>query len=87
MELQGGRLGIVLSAENDCVEIEIRDTGHGISAGNLDKIFQPYFSTKETGTGLGLAIAKRIIADHNGKLRVDSTENEGTIFTIRLPRA
>ncbi|MGI8669274.1 MAG: sensor histidine kinase [Aridibacter sp.] len=85
MEKDGGNLNIILSSEKNCVKIEIKDTGNGIAEANLNKIFQPYFSTKETGTGLGLAIAKKIIDDHNGKIEVESEENVGTTFEVRLP--
>ena len=51
----------------------------------LDRIFEPYFSTKEVGTGLGLSIAKKIIEDHTGKIEVSSNKNAGTKITIFLP--
>jgi signal transduction histidine kinase len=87
MESSGGNLNVTISAFDDYVKIEIKDTGCGISDENLDKIFEPYFSTKETGTGLGLAIVKKIIEDHNGTIDVESHLNEGTKFTVRLPKA
>jgi signal transduction histidine kinase len=65
--------------------IRVRDTGPGIPAAHLDKVFQPFFSTKEEGTGLGLSIAQRIISDHHGRLEVTSIENRGTTFIITLP--
>jgi signal transduction histidine kinase len=86
MENTGGNLNIILSSENNCVKIEVKDTGNGIPEANLEKIFEPYFSTKETGTGLGLAIVKRIVDDHNGKIEVESEENVGTTFVVELPR-
>lgn len=86
MEGSGGNLSVTISSVEDQVQIEIKDTGVGISAENLDKIFEPYFSTKETGTGLGLAIVKKIIDDHNGIIEVESKENEETVFTVKLPR-
>jgi signal transduction histidine kinase len=67
--------------------IEIMDSGPGIPAENIPKIFQPYFSTKEKGTGLGLSIAHRIVSDHKGKIGVTSQSGKGTTFTIKLPRA
>ncbi len=85
MEKNGGNLNVILSTFKDSVKIEVKDTGDGIPAENLEKIFQPYFSTKETGTGLGLAIAKRIVDDHNGKIEVESEENVGTTFTVEFP--
>ena len=61
------------------------DTGPGIPESIQDKIFQPFFSTKEEGTGLGLSIATRIIEDHGGRLDLESNENEGATFIITLP--
>ena len=66
--------------------IEISDTGSGIPSENLSKIFEPYFSTKETGTGLGLAIVQKIVEVHGGTIEVESKEGEGTKFTVKLPR-
>jgi signal transduction histidine kinase len=85
MQTTGGNLNVTISPEADFVKIEISDTGNGITEENLSKIFEPYFSTKETGTGLGLAIVKKIIDDHNGTIEVESASNEGTKFTVRLP--
>lgn len=87
MENNGGKLGIVLSTENEWVNVEVKDTGHGIPRENIGKIFQPYFSTKETGTGLGLAIVKRIVDDHTGEIHVESEEDKGTTFIVKLPKA
>ena len=85
MEKKGGKLNVIISPETDFVKIEISDTGCGITEENLSKIFEPYFSTKETGTGLGLAIVKKIIDDHNGTIDVESASNEGTKFTVKIP--
>ncbi len=71
--------------KDNTVEIQISDTGHGISAPDIDKIFEPYFSTKDTGTGLGLTIVYKIIREHGGSLKVDSVDGKGTTFTIILP--
>jgi signal transduction histidine kinase len=86
MGTDGGKLNVTISPDGDSVAIEIADTGGGIPAENLDKIFEPYFSTKETGTGLGLAIVKKIVDDHNGTIDVESHLNEGTKFTVKLPK-
>lgn len=86
MEKDGGKLNVILSAEENNVKIEVKDTGIGIPTANLEKIFEPYFSTKETGTGLGLAIVKRIVDDHNGNISVESEENVGTDFIVELPK-
>ncbi len=89
MESGGGRLSIKISPDSDgkYVNFEISDTGNGIPAENLSKIFEPYFSTKETGTGLGLAIVHKIVEIHNGTIEVESKEGGGTKFTVKLPRA
>jgi signal transduction histidine kinase len=84
---EGGSLTATIEAENGRVRIEVADTGAGISPENLDKIFEPYFSTKETGTGLGLAIVKRVVEEHNGTISVASKLGEGTTFTVTLPKA
>lgn len=87
MESTGGKLDIKIAPENASVKIEIADTGKGISEESVSKIFEPYFSTKETGTGLGLAIVQKVIDVHNGTITVESTLDEGTNFTVRLPKA
>jgi len=69
------------------VRIRIRDEGCGISSENLEKIFDPYFTTKETGSGLGLTTVRSIVRKHNGCIRVDSELGEGTIFSVYLPAA
>ena len=87
MSKDGGKLNVTIVPNDEAVKIEIADTGGGIPAENIDKIFEPYFSTKETGTGLGLAIVKKIVDDHHGTITVESKLNEGTKFTVRLPKA
>ncbi len=72
-------------SNKDFVKIEFKDTGKGISKENLDKIFEPYFTTKKTGNGLGLAIIHSIIEKHHGKISVESTLGKGTTFIILLP--
>jgi signal transduction histidine kinase len=87
MDGEGGRISIVISAEDNGhnVRIEVADTGRGIKADDISKIFEPYFSTKDTGTGLGLAIVRKAVEDHRGTISVTSKEGEGTTFTITLP--
>ena len=65
----------------------MEDTGYGIPAEQMSKIFEPYFTTKQgkSGTGLGLYITKKVIEDHHGSIRVESTPQIGTAFTLRLP--
>ncbi|HEV2422484.1 MAG TPA: ATP-binding protein [Candidatus Acidoferrales bacterium] len=74
-----------LASNGDAVEIEVADTGHGISPEDKDRLFLPHFSTKDRGTGLGLAIASRIVAEHHGTLRVEDNVPSGARFLIRLP--
>jgi signal transduction histidine kinase len=86
MDGSGGQILIALSAENKGrVRMDVSDSGRGIEAEDISKIFEPYFSTKETGTGLGLAIVKKAIDDHQGSISVKSKPGEGTTFTITLP--
>ena len=72
---------------NDKVEIKVADNGNGIPQKVLDKIFQPFFTTKPTGqgTGLGLSLSYDIVKAHGGELKVETKEGEGTGFTIILP--
>ena len=86
MEKDGGNLSVTISPDENFVKIKITDTGIGIAKENLDKIFEPYFSTKETGTGLGLAIVKKLVEDHNGHIDVESEPDEGTRFIIKFPK-
>ncbi|MBP1779069.1 MAG: histidine kinase, partial [candidate division NC10 bacterium] len=68
------------------VEISVRDTGCGIPPANLDRIFEPFFSTKgRKGTGLGLAVAWGIVEKHNGRIEVESEVGKGTAFRVLLP--
>ena len=87
METTGGNINMTISPDENFVKIEVADKGIGISKEHLSKIFEPYFSTKETGTGLGLAIVHKIIEDHNGTIDVESKLGEETKFTVRLPKA
>ncbi len=81
-----GNISIKLSsAEGNRVRVEISDTGRGIAPEDISKVFEPYYSTKETGTGLGLAIVRKVIEDHGGTVSVRSKPGSGTTFTIILP--
>lgn len=82
----GGKVEIALSAEaGNRARIVVADTGKGIAPEEIAKIFEPYYSTKDTGTGLGLAIVKKAIDDHGGSISVNSKQDSGTTFTIILP--
>ena len=67
------------------IKLSIQDSGVGISGEDINKLFDPFFSAKEGGMGLGLSIAHRIIDQHHGKIEVESTPGEGTLFTVWLP--
>jgi PAS domain S-box-containing protein len=82
---QAGLLRIRTDADDQWVSISFADTGGGISAENMSKIFEPYFTTKAGGTGLGLLIVRRIVREHGGEIDLASDEGQGLTFTIRLP--
>jgi signal transduction histidine kinase len=64
----------------------VRDTGSGLTPEECERLFTPYYTTKQHGTGLGLAIVQSIISDHHGTISVHSKTGRGTSFTIELPR-
>jgi len=80
-----GILHIRTDMDDTNVIVSFVDTGSGMSAGNLSRVFEPYFTTKPTGTGLGLLIVRRIVREHGGELSIESNEGEGLTLTIRLP--
>jgi len=82
----GGKVTVVarISLDSKFAEIVIRDTGEGIPKEELDKIFDPFYTTKESGNGLGLAITSGIIEQHGGVITVSSQPGQGSVFTIRL---
>jgi signal transduction histidine kinase len=81
----GGQAGIDIAQESRRIRISVRDTGRGIPAEEMDRIFEPFFSTSSEGTGLGLPIAQRIARAHGGELQLDSTPGEGTTAEVTLP--
>ena len=83
----GGTITVTTIHEKDqrVSRIDIQDTGTGVDQEQLSKIFEPFYTTKESGTGLGLSITHGIIEQHDGSISVISKEGEGTCFTIRLP--
>ncbi len=78
-----GNVPVIISG--NCIQLSVRDEGVGMTADLLEKIFDPYFSTKQTGSGLGLATVRSIVEKHNGYISVASEPGQGTIFTILLP--
>jgi signal transduction histidine kinase len=83
----GGTIAVATRRADGAVEVEVKDTGPGIPAEALPRIFDPFYSTKEQGTGLGLAFAQQVVKEHGGTLRCHSVPGQGTTFTARLPRA
>lgn len=83
----GGELSIYsqISKNKDYNQIEIKDSGMGINEEDYEKIFEPFYTTKDKGTGLGLAISGRIIENHKGIIEVKSVKGEGTSFIIKFP--
>jgi signal transduction histidine kinase len=83
----GGTITLATSrSENERVGLEVRDTGTGLTSEECERLFTPYYTTKQHGTGLGLAIVQSIVSDHHGTISVRSVAGRGTVFTIELPR-
>jgi two-component system nitrogen regulation sensor histidine kinase NtrY len=80
-----GRVTVAAYPVDGHLEIQVTDTGRGISPDAKEKLFLPYYSTKGRGTGLGLAIVHRIVTDHHGSIRVEDNAPRGTVFTVELP--
>jgi signal transduction histidine kinase len=82
-----GKVTVTCTSKDFYVDLRIEDTGAGIPPAQIGKIFDPYYTTKQSksGTGLGLYITKKVVEDHNGSIKVESTPDTGTTFTIRLP--
>ena len=91
---EGGRITVSLVRESglgeghpDLVWVRVGDQGPGISPAILDRIFDPFYTTRKEGTGLGLAICQRIVEDHDGDLSVTCPEEGGAVFSMRLRAA
>jgi signal transduction histidine kinase len=80
-----GTLRIRTDLDDTHVIVSFTDTGGGMSAENLSRVFEPYFTTKPSGTGLGLLIVRRIVREHGGELSIESGQEKGLTLTIRLP--
>jgi signal transduction histidine kinase len=85
----GGTLLVAASRSqrngSERLELSVSDTGTGVPQEDLDKMFEPYFSTKEHGTGLGLAIARKAVEEHGGEIRAERREGQGTTLRIWIP--
>jgi signal transduction histidine kinase len=81
----GGSVGIALDRVESGFEISFRDSGSGIAPDNLQRIFEPFYTTKPDGTGLGMAVTRKIIEGHGGRLDIESEVGQGTTVSIRLP--
>ena len=81
----GGQLAVRTSRVDGAVRIDVSDTGVGLTAEERSRLFTPYYTTKQHGTGLGLAIVQATVADHNGRIWVESEQGRGTTFHIELP--
>jgi signal transduction histidine kinase len=82
---KGGELKIDTSEEDGFLSVIFRDNGCGIKEENLNRIFEPLFTTKPRGIGLGLAISRRLVEQNGGKIEVASQVGRGTTFTVKLP--
>jgi signal transduction histidine kinase len=84
---EGGTLILSAQPKGETVELRVADTGQGMTPEECERLFTPYYTTKEHGTGLGLAIVQSVVADHGGAIAVESRAGGGTAFVITLPRA
>jgi signal transduction histidine kinase len=82
---QHGTLRIRTDMDDSHVIVSFNDSGGGISAENLGRVFEPYFTTKQSGTGLGLLIVRRIVREHGGELSIQTEPGKGLTLIIRLP--
>jgi two-component system sensor histidine kinase HydH len=81
----GGELTIRTTRTGGSVRLDVADTGEGLTAEERERLFTPYYTTKQHGTGLGLAIVQSVVADHAGRVWVDSAAGRGSTFHIELP--
>ena len=84
---EGGTLTLSAQPKGETVELRVADTGQGMTPEECERLFTPYYTTKEHGTGLGLAIVQSVVADHGGAIAVESQTGGGTAFVITLPKA
>ena len=84
---EGGRLTLSAKSLGDRIEIRVADTGQGLTQEECERLFTPYYTTKQHGTGLGLAIVQSVVADHDGTITVESRQGGGASFVLLFPRA
>lgn len=82
---QGGTLRVTSRHEGDVAVLEVVDTGQGIPESIIDKVFEPYFTTKDFGSGIGLTLVYKVVKEHGGEITVRSHEGKGTSFVVALP--
>jgi signal transduction histidine kinase len=83
---EGGRIKIATRATPQAIEISVSDSGLGLTPEERDRLFTPYYTSKQHGTGLGLAIVQSVVSDHHGSITVSSEPGGGATFTIRIPQ-
>jgi nitrogen fixation/metabolism regulation signal transduction histidine kinase len=83
---EGGTIALLTRQNGDGIRVEISDTGVGLKQEECERLFTPYYTTKQHGTGLGLAIVQSVISDHRGSITVESEPGRGATFKIDLPR-
>ena len=84
---EGGTLTLSAKPRGDKIEIRVADTGEGLTPEECERLFTPYYTTKQHGTGLGLAIVQSVVADHAGTIAVESRAGRRCYFVITLPKA
>jgi signal transduction histidine kinase len=81
----GGQIEVSARIEQDHAVIRVTDHGAGIQATIVDRVFDPFFTTRENSLGLGLPVARHIVNDHGGRIAIEATSNRGTCVTVWLP--
>jgi signal transduction histidine kinase len=82
----GGKLEVVMETGDEFITVSVRDEGEGISPENIEKVFDPFFSTKDRGTGLGLTIAHKIMQCQNGFIKAFKNDYKGSTFCLYFPK-
>ena len=72
-------------ARDGCLQLSVRDFGRGVDPENLDRVFQPFFTTKRSGLGMGLALSKSIIEEHRGRIWAENNADGGATFIFEMP--